>query len=163
MLFRSPHHLLRDLGKSPTLSKDVSDDAEKFICRIYKVSSQNCDQARVKLFSKCHTPESMPPSSDAAKYHIQRANYQSLIWREACNPNPVIPSPTDSGWKLVDDVLSPILTSLPPIPKACKELVQCGCTNGCISNNCSCRKWNLQCTEACKCCDCEIPCRNKAK
>jgi hypothetical protein len=160
-VFLENHHLLRDLGKSSDLSKYVSDDAERFICRIYKVISENCNQARVKLFRRFQTIESMPPSSDAAKYHIQRANYQSLIWREACNPNPAIPSPTESGWKLTDGVLSPILTSLPPIPKACKELVQCGCTKGCQTNSCSCRNGNLSCTEACKCCNNETPCRNR--
>jgi len=96
-VFIEHNHLVKDLGRSSTLSKDVSDDAEKFICHIYKSSSQNCDQARVKLFGKCNAPHSMPPSSDAAQYHIQRANYQSLVWREACHPKPVIPSPTESG------------------------------------------------------------------
>ncbi|KAG1714697.1 Kelch-like protein 1 [Nymphon striatum] len=121
-VFIEHNDLLKDLGRSPTLSTDVSDDAEKFICHIYKTSSKNCDQARVKLFSKCNASDSMPPSSDAAQYHIQRANYQSLVWIEACNPKPVIPSPTESGWKLVDGVLKPVLTSLPPIPKACKDI-----------------------------------------
>ena len=163
-VFIEHHHLLKDLGKSPTLSKAVTEDAEKFICHIYKSSSQNCDKARVKLFTKCHAPESMPPSSDAAQLHIQRANYQSLVWREACHPKPVIPSPTDSGWKLTDGLLKPVLTTLPPIPKACKDIVSCNCTNGCVSNRCSCKKWGLQCTEACKCSDSEtVECKNKAK
>ncbi|KAG1682470.1 Retinal homeobox protein Rx1 [Nymphon striatum] len=122
-VFIEHNDLLKDLGRSPTLST-AENDAEKFICHIYKTSSKNCDQARVKLFSKCNAADSMPPSSDAAQYHIQRANYQSLVWIEACNPKPVIPSPTESGWKLVDGILKPVLTSLPPIPKACKDIVE---------------------------------------
>ena len=118
----------------------------------------------VKLFTKCDAPDSMPPSSDAAQFHIQRANYQSLVWREACHPKPVIPSPTDSGWKLADGLLEPVLTTLPPIPKACKDIVSCNCTKGCVSNRCSCKKWNLHCTEACKCSESEtVECKNKAK
>ncbi|KAG1701285.1 SH3 and multiple ankyrin repeat domains protein 1 [Nymphon striatum] len=128
-VFIEHNDLLKDLGRSLTLSTDVSDDAEKFICHIYKTSSKNCDQARVKLFSKCNAADSMPPSSAAAQYHIQRANYQSLVWIEACNPKPVIPSPTESGWKLVDGVLKPVLTSLPPIPKACKDIELRDCQN----------------------------------
>lgn len=65
-VFIEHHHLLKDLGKSPTVSKEVAEDAEKFICHIYKSSSENYDKARVKLSTKCHAPESMPPSSDAA-------------------------------------------------------------------------------------------------
>ena len=90
-VFTEHHHLLKDLGKYPTLSKEVTEDAEKFICHIYKSSSQNCDKARVKLFTKCRAPDSMPPSSDAAQFHIQRANYQSLVWREAFIPNQLFP------------------------------------------------------------------------
>ena len=108
-----------------------------------KLRVQPVDESVILLclpVSKCYTPESMPPSSDAAQYHIQRANHQSLIWREACNSKPVIPSPTDSGWKLADGILTPVLSYLPPIPKACKDIVECGCTKGCISNRCSGKK-----------------------
>ena len=140
------------------------EDAEKFICRIYKIECQSCDEARIKLFSKCHATEALPPSSDAARYHMQRASYQSFISREVCDPMPNIPSPAESWWKIVSDSLAPVLTSLPPIPKACKNIVQCGCTKGCMTKSCSCRKWwERLCTDACKCSDAEVQCRNRAK
>ena len=117
--------LLLELGKSPKPSEQVSRDAEKFICHVYKTPAENCDEARINLFSKCHATESLPPSNDAAKYHIERANFQSFVWREDNNPMPDVPSPTECGWRLLDGVLSPVLTSLPPIPKACKDLAWC--------------------------------------
>lgn len=40
---------------------------------------------------------------------------------------PSLPPPTDCGMKLVDGKLSPFLTTLPPIPKGCRELVKCNC------------------------------------
>ena len=163
-IFLEHNSLLKDLGKFPTPSKQVTEDAEKFICHIYKAPSENCNQARIKLFSKCHATETLPPSSDAAKFHIERANYQGFIWREAHNPMPSLPPPTECGWRLVDGKLSPVLKTLPPIQKGCRELMQCSCTKGCSTNSCSCRKWGSQlCTDACKCNVAEIPCRNRAK
>ena len=163
-IFLEHNSLLKDLGKFPIPSKKVTEDAERFICHIYKAPSENCNQARIKLFSKCQATETLPPSSDAAKFHIERANYQSFIWRKAHNPMPPLPPPTDCGWRLVDGKLLPILTTLPPIPKGCRELVQCSCTKGCSTNSCSCRKWGSQlCTDACKCNAAEIACRNRAK
>ena len=140
-VFLKHNHLLTDLGKSPQPSDQVSGDAEKFICEVYKTPAENCDKAGIERFSKCHATESLPPSSDAAKYHIQRAAFQSFIWRQADQPQPEVPSPTECGWSMVEGTLSPVLTSLPPIPKACKELVQCKCTKGCSNNSCSCRRW----------------------
>ena len=161
-VFVEYHDLLKDLGKSATLSKEVIQDAEKFICHICKSSTENCNDAQLKMFTKCHAPELMPPTSDAAKFHIEHANYQSLMWKQACHPKPDIPLPTDSGWKLDDGLLAPILTTLPPIPEACKDIVSCSCTKGCVSNKCTCRKWNLQCTEACKCIQSNtVDCKNK--
>ena len=144
-------------------SKLVTEDAERFICYIYKTPSEICNEARIKLFRSCHATESLPPTSDAAKFHIAHAGYQSFFWREAHNPMPPVPLPMECGWTLKDEVLSPILTSLPPIPKACKDIVQCSCTKGCTTSSCSCRKWGKQlCTNACKCNDAQVPCRNRS-
>ena len=55
------------------------------------------------------------------------------------------------GWNLVNGQLKPVQMTPPPIPEACREIVSCGCTKGCLSQRCKCRKINLLCTEACKC------------
>ena len=42
------------------------------------------------------------------------------------------------GWNLVNGQLKPVLMTLPPIPEACREIVSCGCTKGCLSQRCKC-------------------------
>jgi len=160
-VFTTDNHLIKDLGigeLTPTKMKN----AEKFVCKLYGVPESNsCDQARVKLFCKIKSPEALPPTTDALKYHVQRAHYQSLVWKQATNPHQVLPSPETIGWTMDEGQLSPKLSSLAPIPKSCKDIVSCGCTKGCTSLNCTCRKSKLVCTGACKCADSSIMCKNK--
>lgn len=160
-VFITDNHLVKDLGRgelTPTKMKN----AEKFVCKLYGVPESNsCDQARVKLFCKFKTQETLPPTTDALQFHIQRAHYQSMVWNQAANPQQVLPSPETLGWTMDGGQLSPQLTSLGPIPESCKNIVSCGCTKGCTSLNCTCRKGKLVCTVACKCIDSSIMCRNK--
>jgi len=129
--------------------------AKAFICRIFNVPYDSCDNDRVHApILQCKPPEALPPTSDAVQLDIQIANYQTFIWKQVDVPVPAMPSPTSSGWKNCDGKLKPILTTLPPAPKACREIVFCGCTKGCTSKNCSCKKaGNLSCSAACKCSD----------
>ena len=58
--------------------------------------------------------------------------------------------------------LRPVLMTLPPVPKSCRDIIFCGCEKGCVKN-CGCRKGKepMYCTPACKCNDSDIPCRNR--
>ena len=50
--------------------------AEKFICRVYNVAdAECCNEARATLFSRCRSPEALPPTSDAVRLHIRRAHF----------------------------------------------------------------------------------------
>ena len=53
---------------------------------------------------QCKALEALPPTSDALRGHIERAHYQTLIWRQSDNPKPDVPPSTDFGWK-VDTLL----------------------------------------------------------
>ena len=110
-----------------------------------------CDKARVKLFCIGCAQEALPPTSDAAKFHNQTSALPSSIWNQASSPIPALSLVTDMGWVRVEGQLVPYLLSLPPIPKACSEIMSCGCTKGCLSKLCSCRKMSLPCIETCKC------------
>ena len=120
------------------------------------------DSARVKLFSKCKMPDALPPTSDALKFHIQRAHYQSMVLRQASNPQPVLPSPSEMGWTLKEGVLSPKFVSLHPMSTSCADIISCACTKGCKSHSCSCRKGKLVCTGTCRCADSDIDCMNRS-
>jgi len=150
-VFQLNHSNLSQLGKG-NLTEDISKSAEKFICHLYGVpEAQTCDEARVKLFCRGRPQESLPPTSDAAQFHIMRSHYQASVWINAHTPCPILPEVTDMGWERKDGHLSPKLTSLPPIPKACSEIIACGCSKDCLSKLCSCRKMHLPCIETCKC------------
>ena len=45
-------------------------------------------------------------------------------------------------------------TDQKPAPDELLELTHCGCRSGCSTNRCSCKKAQLQCTDACSCTGC---------
>ena len=159
-VFLTDWQLLIHLGKEP-LNDETIKSAETFICKIYNQSDlNNSDDARVRLFHKCRSPEALPPTSDALTFHIQRAHYQAIVWRQAVCKDPDLPSATEFGWTLCDGKMIPRLMSYTPVPDSCAELVSCGCTRGCSTQRCSCKKSNLPCSRACKCTVNDGQCRN---
>ena len=159
-VFRKCPELLQDLGKGE-LTLAISTSAETFICRLYgDYDHDTCNQTRVKMFSKCVSQESLPPTSDAVQLHIQRAHYQASVWTQADKCTPLLPEVSSSGWIVETNHLRPEMMRLPPIPDACLEILSCCCTKGCISRRCKCKKVGLNCTDACKCMDSDVPCRN---
>ena len=140
--------LVSNIGKGE-MCRETIQSAEKFMCKVYNVSDvDSCDKARVVLFAKCKSPEALPPTSDALNFHVQRAHYQTLVWRQAHCVDPILTPAEDMGWDLVDGCLVP---KLPAISDSCVEIVTCGCAKGCISARCRCRSSKLHCTVSCKC------------
>lgn len=50
-VFPENHNLLQELGNTGTISDEGFRKAEQFICKVYKVSYDNCDNCRVYLCS----------------------------------------------------------------------------------------------------------------
>ena len=149
--FTEHHMLLRNLGNGD-LDDSTVRSVEKFICRIYSVTdAENCNEARATLFSRCRSPEALPPTSDAARWHIRRAHFQAMVWKQAHVTHPTLPLPETMGWTKLNGKLEAKLMSLAPVPESCDEMVNCGCKSGCKSKKCSCRSVGLPCTGACKC------------
>ena len=64
--FTEHHMLLRNL-ENGDLDDSTVRTVEKFICRMYSVTdAESCNEARATLFSRCRSPEALPPTSDAA-------------------------------------------------------------------------------------------------
>ncbi|KAG1657322.1 Sodium/potassium/calcium exchanger Nckx30C [Nymphon striatum] len=60
------------------LTPGVLKDAETFICKVYSVHGiTSCDKARVTLFCKCKSQESLPPTSDACWRFIPDEGYRT--------------------------------------------------------------------------------------
>ena len=83
---------------------------EKFVCRIYAKTGNDANEVRYLLFSKLKAVQShsLPPTIQALKKHILRANYQATIWKHAlfrithiCESNL-----EDHGWKMLNGNLS---------------------------------------------------------
>ena len=141
-------HLLLSEG---TLTTEKLEQAETFVCRLNKTNVSSVDMALFLLFAKVGTPDKLPPTSDALKYHTMRAHYQAMVWRQAHCQMQILPKPEEFGWKLMDDKLVPVLMTLDPIPKACVEMITCKCTTGCATRQCKCRKANIVCSGLCFC------------
>ena len=74
------------------------------------------------------TNDKLPHTSDALLYHIKRCHYQALVWRQAHVQHPVLPRSPETvpvGWKMKETSLTPELSLLPPVPRACEELISC--------------------------------------
>ena len=156
-VFKQHHTDLIDLGKG-YLTENIATSTDTFICKIYGVPEvDTCNTARVNWFCIGRTQETLPPTSDAAQFHIMRSHFQTSVWNQAHSLYPDLPPVTEMGWMHLDGRLVPRLLSLPPIPKACREITSCGCTKGCLSQRCSCRKIRM---EECNCRKLGDNCRN---
>ena len=89
-----------------------------------------------------------------------RSHYQASVWNQAHSPYPDLPQVTEMGWMHMDGRLVPRLLSLPPIPKAYREIPSCGCMKGCLSQRSNCRKIRMECIEAFNCRKPGDNCRN---
>ena len=109
-------------------SEDAMRGAEKFIIKFYSPTSQltSINALRAEMFHKVLNPEKLPPSKDALSLHLKRSMYQMSVWEQAKVAKPNIQLTTECGWCYTESgELVPILTTLPPIPKVCKELLSC--------------------------------------
>ena len=149
-VFLQHNCLLKGLGADTVLTDHTVQAAEVFFCKVYgAMNAENIDKVRSSMFVKGMSIESLPPTRDSLYFHIQRSHYQALVWRQAHLQHPVLPPPETMGWKLEGTSLIPRLSSLPPIPVACEELITCTCTTGCKTARCSCKP--NPCIASCKC------------
>ena len=72
-----PRLLLRELDLG-SLSNEMEDAAESFVCKIYGLFDvMKTDSARVILFQKGVSAEALPPISNALHYHILTSHIPS--------------------------------------------------------------------------------------
>lgn len=110
---------------------------------------------RWKLQSKfSEENDLLPPTPAALKFHIMRANFVTFLWKRLMRClSPVLPNMIGNGW---NDDLTPVMTDELPAPEFSLELTVCGCKKThCSNKRCSCFKFELKCTDACHCLDCQ--------
>ena len=76
--------------------------------------------ARAKMFV---TPERLPPTASACKFHSLRTYYQVMEWMGCCEEM----APSEWGWKVEGDKLVPMMTDKSPAPEALIQMIQCNC------------------------------------
>ncbi|CAG2201575.1 unnamed protein product [Mytilus edulis] len=83
---------------------------------------------------------SLPPTSNAAKFHSLRTFYQSKIWIQ----DDVEIHPIYWGWYTSGNKLLPIRSTLPPAPDKLLKTIRCNCKQNCDSKRC--RKHGIDCS-----------------
>ena len=128
---------------------------DQFVCKLYSPSTKSNSIADLRwwMFHKknCQS-EKLPPTMDALEQAIKRAQHQANIWANAIIANPEALNPESFGWKIIDNLFHPVMSTLPPAPEAIVELIKCGCLKSkCESARCKCVANKLSCCELCSC------------
>lgn len=137
-----------------------------FISSLYGgTGSTSLANLRYSIFSKKKEPpkvKSLPPTDDAAVQHIRRARLQVLIWRAADQMAPPDTDITQYGWKIENNMLTPVAGTSAIAPPSVLQSIACSCKSShpCSSQRCSCHVSALSCTSYCKC-GADDSCANK--
>ncbi len=145
--------LARVLHSQLSLKQNIIAAGEEALIILYNGKGEkSLDSLRYRRYcdkvasSSCYVhPQTLPPTSSAAKYHSLRVYFQIRQWQgtEAGM------SPQDWGWKESDGTLIPVTTDLDPAPNELLRIVRCNCLTDCSTLRCSCKKHGLNCSVAC--------------
>jgi hypothetical protein len=91
------------------------------------------------------TPERLPPTTSATKYHARRSYLQVMQWMGHSHNM----DPAKWGWDIQEDKLTPVMMDNNPAPDILLKMIHCNCSAGCNTLRCSCKKYGLECTGAC--------------
>uniref|UniRef100_A0A8C4PX78 Uncharacterized protein n=1 Tax=Eptatretus burgeri TaxID=7764 RepID=A0A8C4PX78_EPTBU len=118
------------LGSNRTISPEMELALELFVCQLYLPGTELCELSSLRwhMFKKSFAEsEKLPPTKGALEQHIKRAHYQATVWYHDEIAKPKLPEPSEYGWTLENNLYRPVITHLPPAPKAVLELVMCKC------------------------------------
>ena len=105
---------------------DIYSKLETFTCHLYGSKASECvNQVRYKLFfSRKGKVDSnqLPRCHHCLQKHIDRANYQSLIWKRCFDQWPPVSKANKNVWKLDGDTLAINWMTISPVPDSILEL-----------------------------------------
>ncbi len=90
-------------------------------------------------------PQTLPPTSSAAKFHSLRVYYQVQQWKGKGDSL----KPEEWGWRESEGILIPVTTDVLPAPDDLLHIIRCNCQANCSSMRCTCRKHGIACTIVC--------------
>jgi len=133
MAYQEATDVFRSLSKTPTADKvsNAIPTIQWFVVLMYDRAraKEDVNAARKTMFrQKERSLENIPPASATLVQHTKRVVYQDgHCWRRCLQSSPVLPSPSDWGWKKSSSqTWKPLWTSLTEASKACQELLRCG-------------------------------------
>jgi len=145
------------------IQEDISQAGEKLLLTLFK--SKKCtslDKLRyiryvAKVTTKSITSslfglESLPPTSNSAKYHSFRVYHTVQQWL-GCMHNAF-----QWGWQRINGRIKPIPMDIPVAPENILKIISCGCKV--CGKGCKCRRSDLFCTHMCSTCNGQT-CSNK--
>ena len=91
------------------------------------------------------TPERLPPTSSATKYHALRSYLQVMLWMD----NGEAMDTTEWGWELQNNSLVPVMMDTLPAPETLLKIIHCNCSGGCSTPRCTCKRHGLICSRVC--------------
>ena len=160
----SLHSGIAKLRDELPLPSNIYKTCEAFVCSLYrsaKIPESTADQLRYWMFcQKNQKSESLPPTTDSLHHHIERCNYQALVWKRSLDAVQALPTSSGRhGWELQGENLEVFLMSKEPASKGLLELTVCKCKkSGCKRGDvCPCRANEMSCTKACLCMSVTIP------
>ena len=125
-------------------------------CRHLPDTVKNIANLWYYLFSKYQKNlEHLPPTVETLQQKAKRSYYVAHVLKHALDAHPFYPDLTSCGWVLSEGTLAPIATEDLPAPSKMIELTMCSCSTNCLTNWCRRKKYNLVCTDICRCCKCE--------
>lgn len=138
----------------PATQNDVITAGEKALAIIYNGKSTDtldslrhqrfCEKVASKSWQHVK-PQTLPPTSEAAKFHSLRVYFQVQQWKRSEDNL----DPMDWGWQKCNDGFVPLQTTRAPAPENLLRIIRCNCKTDCSTTKCSCRKHNIECTPAC--------------
>lgn len=153
------HDVLRNdvsIFYNPKAAKDdIIKCGERFLVSLYGDTSKiTLDELRFKKYNAITARQNistnfnlaaLPPTSDAAKYHISRIYFQIQEWLDYSS------DPLEWGWKDANNELHPITMEQEVAPEFILKMIFCNCKTGCIKQ-CSCKKSSVFCSNLCGSC-----------
>ena len=144
------------LSKDTLNMVEVENAGERALACLYGGKrNETLDELRLRKFTeKVATSASsvqvqtLPPTSDAAKYHSRRVYYQAQVWMGSDHDL----NPLEWGWQLKDEHFEPCKMDSMAAPEFLLKIIRCQCKGDCDSLRCSCKKNSMECTNACAGC-----------
>ena len=114
------------LGESLEVTESLFAIIKIVVCHLHQMPEEsNINIASYKKFCRAKTtePYQPPPTKDELLQHVKRANYQSLLWKQALNTNFEPHSPIGHGRQDDEGSLEIVWMECKPAPESMLELI----------------------------------------